>query len=160
VPLEPELLLEELELLLEELEELLLEEDELEVLLLLDVDVMPLELLLEELDELLLDEELELEELLLDEEVELVVELVSPVQVGAAKVPSWLPWKPNVLLAVVPGAGSCQSQQLVNWKVVPGLVPVRVEFHWVVTVTVSGKVSVTVQPVSAVVPELVTLTST
>ena len=64
------------------------------------------------------------------------------------------------MLAVAPGAGSCQLQQLVNWKLVPGLVPVRVAFHCVVTVTCSGKFSVTVQLLKAVVPVLVTLTST
>ena len=114
----------ELELL--ELEELLLEEDELEVLL-LDVDEMPLEpeLLLEEL----LDEELEeeLDELLLEV---VLPEVLSPTQAGAIKLPSWLPWKPNTLLIVAPGAGNCQLQQLVNWKLVPGLAPVRVPtFH-------------------------------
>jgi hypothetical protein len=135
----------ELELLLEleELDELELLEDELEELV---------ELLLEE-DELELDDdELEL--------LEVVVEEPEPVQVGAIKLPSWVPWKPNTLLAVAPGAGSCQSQQWVNWNVVPGLVPVRVPtFHWLVMATCSGKVKVTVQPVSAVVPVLVTLTS-
>jgi hypothetical protein len=50
---------------------------------------------------------------------------------------------------------------LVNWKLVPGLAPVRLlTFHWLVTVTCSGKFSVTVQPESAVAPVLVTLTST
>jgi hypothetical protein len=142
---ELELLEDELLEELEELEELLLDEDD------------ELELLLE-LEELLLDEELEL---LLDEELlEVVVELPLPVQVGAIKLPSCVPWKPNTLLAVAPGAGSCQPQQLVNWKLVPGLVPVRVPtFHWLVIVTCSGKVKVTVQLVSAVVPVLVTLTS-
>jgi hypothetical protein len=54
----------------------------------------------EELDEL--DEELLLElddvELLLDEELleELDDELlITPLQLGSAKLPSWLPWKPN-----------------------------------------------------------------
>jgi hypothetical protein len=64
------------------------------------------------------------------------------------------------LLAVWPGAGNCQEQQLVNWKLVPGLAPVRVAFHWLVTVTVCAKFSVTVQLLSAVVPVLVTDTST
>jgi hypothetical protein len=64
-------------------------------------------------------------------------------------------------VAVWPGAGSCQLQQLVNWKLAPGLAPVREPtFHWLVTVTCSGKFSVTVQLLSAVVPVLVTLTST
>jgi hypothetical protein len=151
-------------LLLEEevLDELLLDEEDEELLddELLDEDeeLLELEEELEELEELLLDEELEL---LLDEELlELVVELPLPVQVGAIKLPSCVPWKPNTLLAVAPGAGSCQPQQLVNWKLVPGLVPVRVPtFHWLVIVTCSGKVKVTVQLVSAVVPVLVTLTS-
>jgi hypothetical protein len=151
-PPELELLLEE-ELLLDELEELLLEE-ELELLLLEAAPEEELEeLLLEELDELL-EDELELEELLEVVEVEL------PVQVGAIKVPSWVPWKPKTFAAVWPGAGNCQLQQLVNWKLVPGLVPVRVPtFHWLVIVTCSGKVKVTVQSVSAVVPVLVILTS-
>jgi hypothetical protein len=63
------------------------------------------------------------------------------------------------LLAVAPGAGSCQLQQLVNWKLVP--VPgVQLTFQAPVTVTCSGKFSVTVQLLNAVVPVLVTLTST
>jgi hypothetical protein len=146
----PLVLDEELELLDDEL----LEELELEELLLDELELL-LELLedeLEELEELLLDEELE--------ELEVVVELPLPVQVGAIKLPSCVPWKPNTLLAVAPGAGSCQPQQLVNWKLVPGLVPVRVPtFHWLVIVTCSGNVKVTVQLVNAVVPVLVTLTS-
>jgi hypothetical protein len=133
----PLVLDEELELLLELLE------DELDELLELD-----------ELEELLLDEEL------LEDELLEVVEVELPVQVGAIKLPSCVPWKPNTLFAVAPGAGNCQLQQLVNWKLVPGLVPVRVPtFHWLVIVTCSGKLNVTVQPVSAVVPVLVTLTS-
>jgi hypothetical protein len=144
------------ELLLEELE--LLEDDELELLLEDELLEEELELPLED-DELFeLDEELEL---LLEEELELLLEPPLPVHVGAAKLPSWLPWKPNTLLAVAPGAGSCQPQQLVNWKLVPGLAPMRVPtFHWLVTVTCSGKVSVTVQPLNAAVPVLVTDTST
>jgi hypothetical protein len=143
----PEVLeLDEDELLLDELEELLLDE-----LLLEDDELAPEELL---------DEELEL----LLEELEELLELgVSPVQVGATKLPSWLPWTPKAPLTVPPGGGNCQVQlaQLVNWKLVPGLVPVRVPmFHWLVTVTVSGKFSVTVQPVIAVVPVLVIDTST
>jgi hypothetical protein len=68
------------------------------------------ELLLEDELELELElEELELEELLLDE-----AEPLEPTQPGAIKLPSWLPWKPNTLLAVAPGAGNCQPQQLVN----------------------------------------------
>jgi hypothetical protein len=89
--------------------------------------------LLEELDELeLLDEELlDDEDELLLEELELLdeVEPLEPTQLGAIKLPSWLPWNPNTLGAVWPGAGSCQLQQLVNWKLVPGLVPLRVAFH-------------------------------
>jgi hypothetical protein len=137
----PLVLDEELELLedeLEVLEELLLVEDELELLLVLEE--------LEELVELLLEV--------------VLPEVLSPTQAGAIKLPSWLPWKPNTLLIVAPGAGNCQLQQLVNWKLVPGLVPVRVTFHWVVAVTCSGKFNVTVQPLNAVVPLLVTLTST
>jgi hypothetical protein len=103
----------------EELELLELEEDELLEDELLELD--------EELEELLLEEEL-LEELLLEELLLVVFPL--PAQVGAIKLPSCVPWKPNTLLAVAPGAGSCQPQQLVNWKLVPGLVPVRVPtFH-------------------------------
>jgi hypothetical protein len=144
-----ELLLEdELELLLDELEELLLE-DELELLVPEEE-----ELLLEELDELLLEDELELEELLEVVEVEL------PVHVGAIKLPSWLPCAPNTLVNVWPGLGNCQLQQLVNWKLVPAPAVHPVALNAVVRVTDSGKVSVTVQSVSAVVPLLVTLTST
>jgi hypothetical protein len=133
----------------EELELLELDDDELELEeLLLDEELEELE----ELDELLLDEELE--------ELEVVVELPLPVQVGAIKLPSCVPWKPNTPLAVAPGAGNCQPQQLVNWKLVPGLVPVRVPtFHWLVIVTCSGNAKVTVQLLSAVVPVLVMLTS-
>ena len=129
---------------LEELDELeLLDEEEL--------------LLDEELDELLDELELllELEELLLDEAAP-----PEPTQLGAIKLPSWFPWKPKTLLAVWPGAGNCQEQQLVNWKLAPGLAPARVAFHWVVTVTCSGKFNVTVQPLNAVLPVLVTDTST
>jgi hypothetical protein len=106
----------------------------------------------EELEELLLDE-------LLDEDEELELPPL-PTQAGAIKLPSWLPCTPNAFVAVCPGAGNCQLQQLVNWKLVPGLVPLRVAFHCVVIVTCSGKFSVTVQPVRAVVPLLVTETST
>jgi hypothetical protein len=143
------------ELLLDELLEL--EDEELELLLELEeLDELELDDELLELDELLLEEELEL----LEELLEVVVELPLPVQVGAIKLPSCVPWKPNTPLAVAPGAGNCQPQQLVNWKLVPGLVPVRVPtFHWLVIVTCSGKVKVTVQLVSAVVPVLVILTS-
>ena len=151
--------LELVELLLEDELELLLELDELELL------EDELELLLELEDELL-DEALELledEELLLEDELDELLLLAlppSPTQAGAIKLPSWLPCTPKTLLAVWPGAGSCQPQQLVNWKLVPGLTPVRIAFHWVVIVTFSGKFSVTVQPLSAVVPLLVTDTST
>jgi hypothetical protein len=100
-------------------------------------EVPPLVLLEDELElledeELLLDEELldELELLLeLDEEDELPLELPLPTQAGAIKLPSWLPCTPKAFAAVWPGAGNCQLQQLVNWKLVPGLVPVRVAFH-------------------------------
>jgi hypothetical protein len=71
-----------------------------------------------------------------------------------------VPWKPKTLAAVWPGAGSCQPYIFVNWNVVPGPVPVRVAFHRLVTATCSGKVKVTVQLLSAVVPLLVTDTST
>jgi hypothetical protein len=82
------------------------------------------------------------------------------VQTGAIKLPSWLPCRPKTLLAVAPGAGNCQPQQLVNWNEVPGLAPVRVPtFHWLVIVTCSGKASVTVQLLIAVVRVLVTDTS-
>jgi hypothetical protein len=128
----------------------------LEVLELLDEE----ELL--ELDELLLDEELELlDELLFEDELdelELPLGAPSPMHAGAIKLPSWLPCTPTTLLAVAPGAGNCQPQQLVNWKLVP--VPgVQPAFHALVTVTCSGKFKVTVQPLSAVVPVLVTLRS-
>ena len=51
---------------------------------------------------------------------------------------------------------------MVNWKLVPGVEPlgVRVTFHEVPGVICSGKFSVSVQPLSAVVPVLVTLRST
>ncbi len=174
----PLLELDELELLelldeLDELDELLDEEPEplldelLELELLLD-DELDEELeLLDELEELL---DVELELLLLEDkpellELDVLEELLLevpplPAQVGATKLPSWLPWKPKTLVAVWPGAGNCQEYMLVNWNVLPGLVPVRVTFHCAITVTVSGKARVSVQPVNAVVPVLVTLTST
>jgi hypothetical protein len=51
---------------------------------------------------------------------------------------------------------------LVNCHVVPGALSdgVRVTFHWPTGVTVSGKFSVIVQLLNAVVPVLVTLMST
>jgi hypothetical protein len=157
--LEDELLLEVLEEL-EEFEELVLEELLVEVveLLLEDVllDVLELPPLLE--DELLLEEEELLEEELLLE----LPPLLLPTHAGATKLPSCVPWKPKTLLAVWPGAGNCQLCWLVNCHVVPGVLSdgVRVTFHWPTGVMVSGKVSVSVQELSAVVPVLVTLTST
>jgi hypothetical protein len=159
-----EVLLPEEELELLELEELLLdeelevtpEEEELEELL-LDEEAAP------ELDELLL--ELLLEELL-DEEDELELEellsgSLTTVQVGIAKLPSWVPWKPKMLVEVLPGAGFCQLGKLsVNWKLVPGLVPDRVAFHVLVIVTCSGKTTENIKAsVRLTVPVLVTLTS-
>jgi hypothetical protein len=125
--------------------------------------VVELELLLDELeeaplvDELLLEDELEELELLLDAE-ELPEAPPSPTHAGAIKLPSWLPCTPTTLLAVAPGAGNCQLQQLVNRKLVPvpGVQPV---FQALVTVTCSGKFKVTVHPLRAVVPVLVTLKS-
>jgi hypothetical protein len=142
VPLEDELL-EELEV--EELDELELEDELLE------------ELELEELEELLLEDELELEEL-----EELVPGSLTTVQDGAIKLPSWVPWKPKMWVEVLPGAGFCQpGQHSVNWKVVPGLVPVRVAFHVLVIVTCSGKTTENIKAsVSLTVPVLVTLMST
>jgi hypothetical protein len=136
----------------------LLLEDELE--LLEDDELLLEEELLEELelDELLLEDDDELLEL--DEDDELLLEPPLPTHAGAIKLPSWLPCTPKAFAAVWPGAGNCQLQQLVNWKLVPGLVPVRVAFHWVEIVTCSGKFRLTVQLLRAVVPLLVTLTST
>ena len=163
----PELLLEEelLELLdeeleLEELEELLLD-DELEELLELEEELLldeeldeELELLLDE-DELeLLDEELDEDELeLLDE----LLEVSEPVQVGPVKLPSCVPWKPKPVLW--PGFKACQLQQLVAVTVVV-LPPDKVTFQLPLTFAGSAKPSVTVQPLIAVVPLLVTVTST
>ena len=108
-------------------EDELLEEEELELLLEApDDDEFELELE-EELLEAEVEELLELEELELDELLEPVPPL--PTQLGAVKLPSWLPCTPNTFAAVAPGAGNCQLQQFVNWKLVPGLVPVRVAFH-------------------------------
>jgi hypothetical protein len=87
---------------------------EVDVLVLLEDELLEELLELEELEELLLDEELEL---LLDEELLELDELPvppSPVQVGAAKLPSWVPCTPKALATVWPGAGNCQLQQLVN----------------------------------------------
>jgi hypothetical protein len=126
-----------------------------------ELDAELAELLLEDELEELLDEELEL---LFEDEFEeleeLLLELALPTQAGAIKLPSWLPCTPKALAAVWPGAGNCQLQQFVNWKLVPGLVPARVAFHSAVMVTCSGKFRVTVQLPSAVVPLLVTETST
>jgi hypothetical protein len=132
---------------LEELEELD-EVDALELEELLDDELVELVLLDEELEELLEldDEELELleDEVLVDVELLELLEVPSPVQAGAAKLPSWLPWKPKPVLW--PGASACQPQQLVNWYVVP--LPDKVTFQLLVTVTFSGKVRVTVQPLT------------
>jgi hypothetical protein len=161
LPAEPEELLDEEELL----EELELEDEELLEELLLAAPLDEEELELEELElELLLEEELELEEL----ELELLLEELlldvpsSPAQVGVTKVPSWEPWKPNTLLAVAPGAGNCQLNSFVNLNDVPqaGLVGSRITFQSFVQQTCSGHVTVTVQPLNAVVPVLLTLTST
>jgi hypothetical protein len=116
-----------------------------------------------ELDELLLEEELVEPVVELEELDELLLEVPpSPVQVGAIKLPSCVPWKPKTLVAVWPGAGNCQLCWLVNCQVVPGALSdgVRVTFHWPTGVTVSGKFSVIVQLLNAVVPVLVTLMST
>jgi hypothetical protein len=90
--------------------EVLLEDDEELELLLDELDADELELLLEdeELEDLLLEED-ELD--VLDELLELLV-VPSPAQVGAVKLPSWLPWKPKPVLW--PGKSACQPQQFVN----------------------------------------------
>jgi hypothetical protein len=134
--------LELLELLEDELEELLLEDDELELEELLEDE---LELLLDELDELLL-EELDVPPL--------------PVQVGVTKLPSCVPRKPKTFVAVWPGAGNCQLNSLVNWSEVPQVGLSRITFQSLVQQTCSGHATVTVQLLKAVVPVLVTLTST
>jgi hypothetical protein len=59
-----------------------------------------------------------------------------------------------------PGLNACQLQQFVKWKLVPGLVPVIVTFQKLLTETCCEKLSVTVQPLTCVVPLLVTVTST
>jgi hypothetical protein len=63
-------------------------------------------------------------------------------------------------VALAPGLRACQLQQFVNWKLVPGLVPDIVTFQKLVTETCCGKFSVTVQPLTCVVPLFVTVTST
>jgi hypothetical protein len=144
----------ELELLLDELddEELLVDElDELELdELLLDDELDELELLLELDDELLLDEdELELDELL--------VEPPSPVQVGNAKLPLCVPWKPNEVLC--PAARlPFQPQQLlkVTVEVEP---PDTSTFQLLVTLAGWLKPSWTAQPLMEPGPVLVTVTS-
>ncbi len=135
------------------------------------------ELLLElELEELLLDEELvepvvELEELvdelelledeLLDEELELLLDVPpSPVQVGTTKLPSCVPRKPKTLVKVWPGWGNCQPNSLVNCSEVPQVGLFKMAFQSLVQQTDSGQFNVTVQLFKAVVPVLVTLTST
>jgi hypothetical protein len=47
-----------------------------------------------------------------------------------------------------PGLNACQLQQFVNWKLVPGLVPVIVTFQKLLTEICCGKFSVTVQPLT------------
>jgi hypothetical protein len=59
-----------------------------------------------------------------------------------------------------PGLKACQLQQFVNWKLVPELGLVVVTFQKLLTVTCCGKFRVTVQPLTCVVPLLVTVTST
>ena len=170
---ELELLLELEELLDEELEapdeelfedELLELEDELELLELEDEELATPD------EELLLVDELELEELLLEDELleleeleELLLELPPvPTHAGAWKLPSWLPCTPMMLPVEVPGLGNCQVQpaQLLNWKLVPVPAVQPAELKALVTVTVSGKFSVIVQPVIGVLPVLVMAIST
>lgn len=124
----------------------------------------PLELLEDELEdeelELLLELELD-EELLLEEEE--LLEFAS-LQSGSIKLPSWVPWKPNALLTVAPGAGSWKPQQLLNRYVVPGVPFGGLDGSGIAlklpdSVTGSRKFSSTVQPLSGVVPELVICTS-
>lgn len=159
--LELELLDEELELLEDELEDELLELDELEDELELD----ELELLEEELelDELLLelellDEELELLELLEEELEDEEPEPPEPVQVGGVKLPSCDPCMPKPVLW--PGCSACQVQQLLAVKAdaaTPGPGD-RTTFQLPAMVVCSAKFRVTVQPLIAVVPVLVTVT--
>jgi hypothetical protein len=127
--------------LLEELEE---ELDELELELEDELDELELE------DELLLDEdELELDELL--------VEPPSPVQVGNAKLPLCVPWKPNEVLC--PAARlPFQPQQLL--KVTVEVEPPDIfTFQLLVTLAGSLKPSSTAQPLMEPGPVLVTVTS-
>jgi hypothetical protein len=140
--------------------ELLLDEELVEL-------VVELELLLEEAVVVLedaavvLEEELELLELEDELEEELLLEVPPlPVQVGATKLLSCVPRKPKTLVKVWPGAGNCQPYSLLNWSVVPQLGLARIAFQSLVQQTDSGQFTDTVQPLKAVVPVLVTLTST
>jgi hypothetical protein len=142
----PELELLELELELLELELELLElEDELE--LLLD----------EELEELLLEELELLEEL--DDELELLLELSlpGPVQLGRLKLPSWLPWMPNVALWPLDRL-PFQLQQLLT-VTVEVLPPEITTFQPPVTLAGSSKFNWISQPLIEPGPLLVTVTS-
>lgn len=124
--------------LLDELDELLEELEELEELL---------ELLLEELDELL--------ELLLDELEELLVvddPEPLPTQVGSTKLPSWLPWKPK--LVVCPGAKLPFQPILLAFTVLP--LVLTSAFQLPLTCGASLKFRAICQPLTGEVPLLVT----
>jgi hypothetical protein len=115
----------------------------------------PLELLEDELE----DDELELEELL--EELELLLELdelleeVPPPQSGATKLPSWLPWKPKE----VDWPGFRLPFQLIFLAVTVLPEVVKSTFQLPVTCGGSLKFIATCQLLTALLPPLVTATS-
>jgi hypothetical protein len=122
--------------------------DELELLLELDDEV---ELLLddEELDVLLVVDVLELD----DDELDDVVPL--PTQAGATKLPSWLPWKPNDVLP--PGCRLPFQLMLLAFTVLP--LVLRLTFQLPVVCGASLKFSAICQLLTALLPLLVTVTS-
>jgi hypothetical protein len=122
--------------------------DELELLLELDDEV---ELLLddEELDVLLVVDVLELD----DDELDDVVPL--PTQAGATKLPSWLPWKPNDVLP--PDCRLPFQLMLLAFTVLP--LVLRLTFQLPVVCGASLKFSAICQLLTALLPLLVTVTS-
>ena len=114
----------------------------------------PLDDELLELEEELLDE---LELLLLDEELELLDELLppGPLQLGRTKLPSWLPWKPNAVEA--PGPRLPFQPTSLAVTVFPDVL--KLTFQLPVICGGSLKPSVMVQPLIALEPLLVTVTS-
>ena len=122
------------------------------------------ELLEDELEELLLDEELEL---LLDDELELLLEdelddelelepPPVPTQDGITKLPSWLPWKPNIVLPPGNRLPFQATLDAVTSVVVP---PDKTAFQLPVTWAGSANLNSTVHESIGSPPLFVTVTS-